>query len=324
MITNKMRLIARSLFLTKSSSIIYRSATATDVDIMTQRAVIEGWHIGPYDFQCGFAFDPRGFFICKINGELVSHVVSVRYPNHSSFIGGNIVTKQFRGKGYSQKNALKAVNFCDKDLTIGVDANLFLKSMFEKIGFQRKWNSYSAMFCLEKIVANLANMKVPDNIAVKSVYRVRFENLLDYDCHVFGTGRKIFLERLISAPGSFGFTAVDEKSDNVAGYIIVKQVIRGGGTEIGLAVAPLYADNVHIAKILLKTSAEYCLSNRAVPNTNMGMYHPVGENCGGDAPKLMKELEAELTHIGYRMYTKEVPPGRQLKKIYGITSPTFD
>ena len=37
----------------------------------------------------------------------------------------------------------------------------------------------------------------------------------------------------------------------------------------------------------------------------------------------MKELEAELTLLGYRMYTKGIPPGRQMKKIYGVACPMF-
>ena len=65
------------------------------------------------------------------------------------------------------------------------------------------------------------------------------------------------------------------------GYSILKLVIRGGGTEIGLSMAPLFADNVHnIAKFLLKTAAENCLANEAIPKTRLQIFHPVGDNCG--------------------------------------------
>ena len=67
------------------------------------------------------------------------------------------------------------------------------------------------------------------------------------------------MERWINAPETFGFAV--EKSNDLAGYIVIKQVIRGGGTEIGLSVAPFYADNAEIVKLLLKTTAEYyCMS----------------------------------------------------------------
>ena len=85
-----------------------------------------------------------------------------------------------------------------------------------------------------------------------------------------------------------------------------------------------YLDGPHIAKCLLKTAAEYCLANEAIPKTKLEMVHPVGDICGEGAPLLMKELEAEMIRITSRMYTKGIPSGRQTKKIYGIASPAFD
>ena len=38
----------------------------------------------------------------------------------------------------------------------------------------------------------------------------------------------------------------------------------------------LYADNVQIAKLVLKTAAEYCLANEAIPKTKLELFHPVG------------------------------------------------
>ena len=306
----------------ETSSLVYRNATTKDVDIITRRAVEENRNIGPYEYHCGFGFDPKGFFLCEFEGELAAHCFVIRYPKHSSFLGGNIVTKKFRGQGISQRNTHYLVNLCDQNCTIGVDTIPPLKSMLEKVGFERKWNTYVAKLSLEKIVVNLAMMKCPTDVAVNSISKVNFEKLLDYDRHVFGTGRQIFIEEWINTPGTFGFAA--KKNDDVVGYIVIRHVMRRGGTEIGLAVAPLFADNVEIAKLLMKTTAEYCLSNEAVPKTTLEMFHCVGDNCSQDAPQLMNELEAELTFMGYRMYTKGIPPGRQLTKMYGITSRRID
>ena len=123
--------------------------------------------------------------------------------------------------------------------------------------------------------------------------------------------------------GSFGWAAIKEKSNDIVGYANLKHVIRGAGTDIGLAMAPLFADNVEIAKALLKTAADNCLANEAVPKTKLEIFHPVEDSCGEDAPQLIEELGAELSHIAHRMYTKGVPQKRQFK-IYGIASPTFD
>ena len=39
------------------------------------------------------------------------------------------------------------------------------------------------------------------------------------------------------------------------------------------------------------------------PKTKLQIFHPVGDNCGEDSSQLMRELEAELTHIAFRMHT---------------------
>ena len=94
--------------------------------------------------------------------------------------------------------------------------------------------------------------------------------------------------------------------------------------EIGLAMAPLFADNVHnIAKVLIKTAAEKCLAKNAVPIIYIQRF-TVGKSCGAGSSELIEELEAELTHIAFRMYSKGIPPGRKVGRIFGIASPSFD
>ena len=108
-------------------------------------------------------------------------------------------------------------------------------------------------------------------------------------------------------------------------YAVLRQIIRDGGSEIGMAMAPLFADNVSIAKLLLRVAAQECFANKAVPKTKLQLSHPVGDNCGAHAPQLMKQLEAELSFDTHRMYNNgHIPAGRQPEKIYGITSTTLD
>ena len=328
MFANTLRLISRSFATVDLGKVVFRSASAKDIDIMTNRAVSEGWHVGPYDFPCGYAFDPKGFFMCEIDGEVISHGCVTRYPNHSSYVGGHIVKEKFKDSDKDRSillsTAHKMVDFCDQDYTIGGDMFFDTRTMLEKLGFERKWDTYIAMLSPEKVVENVGKMALPAQIGVKSIRDVKMEKVLEYDQLVFGTARHTFMKKWISSPGHVGWAAVNEKNDDIVGYGVLKQVIRGGGTELGLAMAPLFADDALIAKHLLKVAAEYSLSNEVLPNTNLELFHPFGDICGEDAPQLMNELEAELSHVGYRMYTKGVPLGRQLKKIYGIASPTFD
>ena len=318
-----MRMLVKT-FATASSGLVLRPATIKDVDIFTRRTIKEGWHVGPYNYPCGYDFDPEGFFMGEVDGELASHFCAVRYPNHHAHCGGAIVTEKFRGKGFHMMSALKAIDVYDQNYTIGTDVDVNLRDALARMGGEIHWDTHIATLSLDKVSKVWDKMALPGSVVVKSISKTNLEKILEYDHKVFGVARHTFMESWMSVPGSFGWAAIREKSNDIVGYTIVKQVIRGAGTEIGLAMAPLFADDSQIAKVLLKTAADNCLANEAVPKTKLEIFHPVGDNCGEDAPQLMEEMGAELSRIAHRMYTKGVPPRRQLKKIYGIASTAFD
>ena len=239
-------------------------------------------------------------------------------------MGALLVKEEHRDKGYGQKIGYTAYDTLDKKFTTGFDVDSKLRSKYETLGFQTVWDTYVAMLSMSKVAMNLAEIELPSDVVAKPLHSVNLEKLLKYDSFVFRAPRQRLMKGWITMQGSFGWVAVNEKINEIVGYVVLKQVIRGAGTEIGLAMAPLFANNIQIARLLLKLAAENCLANEAVPNTKLELFHPVGDNCGEDSTQLMNELEAELTHIAYRMYTKGIPSGRQLRKIYGIASPTFD
>ena len=178
----------------------------------------------------------NGFFVGKINGELVSHVSAIAYPSHHTHIGGLVVTEKFRKKGHGLKSVHKLFDVCNANYTIGCDINLDLRSKYKQLGFETRFNTNIAMLDLEKIAVNFENSgaQIPPDIAVKPVRNINLGKLLQYDGLVFGTMRQKFISSQINVPGSFGWAAVSEKG--IVGYI--QQVIRGGGTQMGLAMAP--------------------------------------------------------------------------------------
>lgn len=56
-IANTLQLMARSFV--KANKLVFKNATTEEVGTITRRAIIEGWHVNPYNFPCGFAFDPK-------------------------------------------------------------------------------------------------------------------------------------------------------------------------------------------------------------------------------------------------------------------------
>ena len=255
-IANKFRVIARSF--ATANELVFRNATAKEADLITRRAIQEGWHVGPYDFPSILAFDPKSYHLGEVDGEVVAHVGVIEYPKHHYHGGGVIVAEKFRQNRYGVKCVLKGMEVCDPNYTLGTDVNLDSRSKYESLGFKKYWDTYIAMLSLEKIATRLAAQTITGSVTIKPIRNVNLDKLLEYDQTVFGTPRRVLLQRWVKLPGNLAWAAIDERNDTLLGYAIIKQVIRDGGTEIGLAMAPLYADNAQIAKLLLKSAAESC------------------------------------------------------------------
>ena len=84
-------------------SFIVRGATEDDLKALTRFLVMESWPVNPHDLACGYAFDPSGFFVGELNGEIISHISAVKYPGHSAYIGNFLVKKEHRGKSYGRQ-----------------------------------------------------------------------------------------------------------------------------------------------------------------------------------------------------------------------------
>jgi hypothetical protein len=149
--------------------------------------------------------------------------------------------------------------------------------------------------------------------------------VIEYDASIFGTSREGFTRTWISIPGSRGWVAVNERG-NLVGYIAIRPVISGIDMKVGpLSLGPLYADSDVIAKLLLKAMADSYIADTSIQETQVEMLCCDGGEYGDHGVQMVAGVEARPPIIiGPRMYTKGVPPGRQLHKIYGTTSPAFD
>ena len=96
--------------------------------------------------------------------------------------------------------------------------------------------------------------------------------------------------------------------------------------DYGLYIRPLYADNVDVAKLFLKTAADAFLSREGGSITQFETIACGESEYGHCGMQLISGIETTTPPIviGPRMYTKGVPSGMQPHKVYGITSPAFD
>ena len=307
----------------KNGSFIVRGATEDDLKAITHIIVMESWPVNPHDMACGYAFDPSGFFVGELNGEVISHVNFVTYPGHSTYIGNFLVKKEHRGKGYGRQTWDAAWKTLDHNCTVALDGMNNMVSKYESLGFQSVWKTSRATVDLTKAVKILSSVNIPPGVSCVPIRKVDFEKLFEYDTSVFGAPRRILLEKYVNLPGSLGWAAVNEKGV-VLGYNLVRQAIFEAGATLGLIMTPLYADDDVVARALLKVAAEMYLATDAVEGSSFELYYSDGGSYGDHASRLVGELEAKIVYLGQRMHTKGAPPGRQISKMYGIFSTAFD
>ena len=307
-----------------SSEFVVRGASAADLKFPTRFAVQNSWRpFGPGDLYCAYNFDPSGFFVGELDGEIISHIMAVKYPGHSTHIGSFMVEKEHRGKKYGEQTWDFAWKTLDHRCTIGLDALSYMIPKFQAYGFHTVWENSIALLSFENIIKVLGNPDLPSGFAMKPIRTVDFEKLVEYDASVFGALRHKLVEKWINIPGSLGWAALDGNG-NIFGYTVIRPIILGGGTELGLNMASLYAENDQVASALLTVAAEACITNEAISATKFLLIHAHGSEHGQHASQLFAKVEAEHSPFATRMYTKGIPQGIQLTKIYGITHPTFD
>ena len=310
--------------MSKEGSFVVRGAREDDLKVVIRLGVREDWHFNPHDLACAYAFDPSGFFVGELDGKVISHINAVKYPGHSTYIGSFIVQKEHRGKGYGKQTWDTAWRSLDRNCTVALDGAPHMIANYKSLGFHSVWNTSAAIIDLDKIMNILSDVNtMPPGVSCKPIRTTDFEKLFKYDTSVFGAPRRTLLEKCVNIPGSLGWAAVNEKGD-VLGYNLIKQVISGAGTEIGLSMAPLYADDDRIARVLLKMAAETYLVTDAVEKSSFELYYCDGGSYGEHSSRVIVELEARTVYLGQRMYTNGTPPGRQNSKMYGIFSTAFD
>ena len=303
-------------------SFIVRGATEDDLKAITHLILMESWPVNPHDMACGYAFDPSGFFVGELNGEVVSHVNFIKYPGHSTYIGNFLVKKEHRGKNYGRQTWDVAWKTLDHNCTVALDGINNMVSKYESLGFQSVWKTSIAVVDFTKVVKVLSSVASPPGVSCVPIRNVNFEKLFEYDTSVFGAPRRILLEKYVNLPGSLGWAAVNEKGA-VLGYNLVRQAILEGGAKLGLIMTPLYADYDVVARALLKVAAETYLAIDAIEGSNILLVYHDGGSYGDHASRLVVELEAWTMNMSQRMYTKGTPPGRQNSKMYGIFSAAF-
>ncbi len=263
-------------------------------NVAIEWAANEGWNPGLHDLESFYATDPEGFWIGKLNGEPISCISAVKYPNNHAFVGFYIVKKEFRDKGYGLKIWQEAMKGLE-GYNIGLDGVVDQQENYKKSGFKLAYRN----------VRYEGESKKYDNLnsSIKPITEVQFEKLLDYDTKHFQTKRMEFLINWVEQPESFSASLVE--NDEIKGYGLIRKCRKG------YKFGPLFADNKDIAKDLFKY-----LSSQLPEDSVIYLDTP---EVNPEAVELAKEYNMKYVFETARMYTGEFPM-LPVNEIFGVTT----
>ncbi|MDF1645486.1 MAG: GNAT family N-acetyltransferase [Legionellaceae bacterium] len=254
-----------------------------------------GWNPGLHDAQCFYATDPSGFFVGKINNQVIAIGSAVIYDAHFAFCGFYIVDPHFRGQGYGLALTKARLSYIGAR-NAGIDGVPEMLKKYERLGY--KIAHYNARYEIQS--DTLSNIQ-PEH-QVMALQNVPFALLMAYDRRHFPAARDIFLKCWIAQTGGESFA------------VMQKGVLRGYGVirlcQTGFKIGPLFADTESIANALF------------VHLIHAVRDGPVYLDCPLNNPHamaLVKRYDLKQVFETARMYLKS-EPNIVTRAVYGITT----
>jgi hypothetical protein len=264
---------------------------AQDLALALDWAAAEGWNPGLADAACFAAVDPEGFLLGEIAGLPAATIWVVNYDEQFAFLGGYIVRRDIRGRGYGVRLWQSGVAH-GAGRTIGLDGVVAQQDNYKKSGFALAYRNV-------RYGGRVGASNSSDTIALATI---PLATIAADDATVFPAARPAFLRAWLNAPGHVGRALLRD------GRLAAWGVIRPCRT--GFKIGPLVADDragaedVFDALVAAAGAGEIFLD---VPEPNH------------DAVALARSHGLESVFETARMYTGPTRPIR-LDRVFGVTS----
>ena len=296
---------------------VRRLASAEEVrQVMSERVASYGWRPGALDHVSFFAADERGFFVGELDGRPISCLAIVRYADNYAFLGNYMVDEPYQGKGYglqTWKTAMTMANI-HEGCNQGGDGVEEKELMYRNLGCKPAWYDQRFDFVASQASTNLSGISLPPAVKIQPVCQVEFQDLLDYDTSIHVFPRRSFLEKWVFAPNCRAYAATNDNGE-IVGYVVVRTTIK---QEEGWRIGPVFADNSLIARNLYRAVFDKVAAED--PSGIVAVDVPYGDIVNPEALQIVKELSGTPSFKCVRLYTKGIPSGIPLKKIFGLTT----
>ncbi|CAG2116632.1 unnamed protein product [Medioppia subpectinata] len=267
--------------------------------------------------KCGpeamFTTDPKGVFVVENtdSGKVFGYVSAVKLSPELAFIGGYAVRAEYQRLGIGKTLWDKAMAYMG-DTNVGLfAANLKMFAIYRDLYNFQQIPDRMAQHMRGPLNISRDIINSIDGISLEAINENNIRDVIEYDKQVCdGLDRSNYLSALYKIPENIHLVAINDRKE-VVGYCFVIDTCNGI-----TGIAPLYADNQHIAELL----ANKCCQ-RLPPNKTNDILLKCWDS-DQRAIQMAKKLGLKEGHKQMTAFTKKVIDGN-LDKIYCIASSAY-
>ncbi|WP_461480700.1 GNAT family N-acetyltransferase [Porticoccus sp.] len=232
-----------------TTEIEIRNMTRAEVDELVAWAAREGWNPGLHDGELFWATDPEAFIAAELDGKLIGGGAITSYGGQFGFMGFFIVRPDYRGHGFGNTlwhvRRRRLLERLQPGASIGMDGVFEMQDYYAKGGFV--FSHRDLRFRAE--IAEAPATSPEDDQYIVPLAQVPFDQLQAYDRNCFPAPRPQFLQPWIAQPDALALGY--ERDGKLCGFGVVRRCGEG------CKVAPLFADDRHIAETLYRRLAGF-------------------------------------------------------------------
>ncbi|XP_066289941.1 holothin acyltransferase-like isoform X1 [Branchiostoma lanceolatum] len=292
----------------------------SELSLLLEWAVAEGWNPGVYDAESYFRQDPTGFYLAELDGVPIGGLGSVKCGEDLGSMCLYVIKPPFRGKGYGYRMWKEVIKKTG-------NRNMFLESVaaqqsnYEKSGFvPGLWQTTRFRGVGRDDVHNVDY--AGNHVTLVSVDEVDLEDLCAFDQRVFGAPRPAFLKSWINQPGMVGLVAIESliniddhhqnRESTIVGYGCIRLCYEGyQSATFSRKIGPIFAESSTVGSQLFKG---------LVATVPLGIPFYIDViNTNKGAMRMVEEFGVESMFQTTRMFTKG-NWGVQTSLTYGQTT----
>lgn len=269
-------------------------AHENEIPIMIEWAKNVGWNPGLNDASCFYQADPNGFFLGKIQDEIIAMGAAVVYDEHAAFCGLYMVSAMHRHQGYGMALTKARLAYVG-DRSTGLDGVVEMVPQYKNLGYKIAHPNY-------RFRLDVSTMEKPANNKIVDAKTWPIEDIITYDAKHFPAKRARFLKAWIEQVGCYCALYIED--GHIHGFAVMRPCVQG------FKIGPLFAQNYEIAQDLLIDLASH------VENQMIYLDVPA---CNPNALQLVRHFNMVQEFETVRMYRHQKPL-MNMHHIFGITT----